>query len=347
MRRYIGKEKILLAACMMAAMISGCTQKNVGNAADNTSGNVAGGKTTSESQTDKETSETDVADGTQAVAGTSCDEESTTEQETWGIADGSYDLDTMNRLRENYEAAAAELIELESGGAFENVRQLQAERKDGDKIVVYSVDDIAVMKAETSDKQTECMLEWGDNSYALEEAKDWSGIPATSMSFIVADLDADGQYELIIASQNGARGSLDFCFIDIVDGEAKCDFYKKPEMTEYNVYNDFLFTYQIEDMAETGVRDVRECLEGDAADYYIGDKGWWNEDGHLLENPYITFLMGCTYEYDFYNDIRDGGEGCIIRIGSDMNFSALSGPCFEVYSYYKFSDGKIELIGRR
>ena len=79
----------------------------------------------------------------------------------------------------------------------------------------------------------------------------------------------------------------------------------------------------------------------------MGDKGWWNDEGQLLENPYINLMSGCTYECDFYNDMRESEEGCVIRIGMDINFEALSGPCVEVYSYYKFIDGKLELIGIR
>ena len=165
----------------------------------------------------------------------------------------------------------------------------------------------------------------------------------------MSDLDGDNQDELVIKAENGARGSLGFCFIDIVDGEVKCDFYKSADLLQYNVYNDFLFTYQVEGMTQPAVKDVRECLGADELEFYnlMGDKGWWNDEGQLLENPYINLMAGCTYGCDFYNDMRESEEGCVIRIGMDINFEALSGPCVEVYSYYKFIDGKLELIGIR
>ena len=76
----------------------------------------------------------------------------------------------------------------------------------------------------------------------------------------MSDLDGDNQDELVIKAENGARGSLGFCFIDIVDGEVRCDFYKSADLLQYNVYNDFLFTYQVEGMTQPAVKDVRECL---------------------------------------------------------------------------------------
>lgn len=370
MRIYNKKRGwMILAVCMMSAVFSGCAGKNAGNAIDDTVANISETATkaetdivtVAENQSDKETidneqkneSDKDKSDNSQSTTQTSSNEEPATEPFSWAIADGSYDAESMNKMRESYEAAAAKLVELESGGTFENIRKVQAERNEDGKIVTYSADDIEVINDNSTGKLPGCTLKWGDNSYTLEEIEDWSGVLSDDFNrlwFVVGDLDGDAQDELIIISEGGARGSLRFFFIDIVDGEAKCDLYKYPDLLEYNIYDDFLVTYRMEDMTENGVKDGRDCVKNeyyDYMDYFIGDMGWWNEDGKLLENPRIDLLAGCTYVYDFYNDTRDGEGGCIIRIEMDINFESMAGPYFDIYSYYKFSNGKLELIGRR
>ncbi len=368
MRKYNKKRgRMILVVCVMAAAFSGCAKKNVDNVIEDTTANISEmttktkNDTVAENQSSKDTIDSeqknesgkDTTNDAQSTTRTSHNEEITTELVAWEVADGSYDAKSMNEMRESYEAAAAKLMELESGGTFENIRKVQADRNEDGKIVTYSADDITVINDKSPGKLPDCTLKWGDNTYTLEEVEDWSGVLSSGINrmwFVVGDLDGDAQDELIIISEGGAWGTLRFFFIDIVDDEAKCALYKYPDLLEYNIYDDFLITYRMEDMTETGVKDGRDCVKNeyyDQTDYFIGDMGWWNEDGQLLENPYIQLLAGCTYVYDFYNDTRDGEGGCTIRIERDINLESMAGPYFDIYSYYKFSDGKLEFIGRR
>lgn len=347
------KGMLIFTVGAIAVMAAGCAKDDAGK---NIGGETTEVISTGTLETEKTVSTKDSAaidnestSDTKKDVSDSQGEETANGQEPWEIADGGYDVQVMSDMRQSYDEYAQKLLKIENAGVYGNVREVQAECKTGDDIIVYSADDIALIYDAAADNTQECVLEWGDNSYTLDGVKEWAQVQESRKFFIVSDLDGDGQDELVIKAENGARGSLGFCFIDIVDGEVRCDFYKSADLLQYNVYNDFLFTYQVEGMTQPAVKDVRECLGADELEFYnlMGDKGWWNDEGQLLENPYINLMAGCTYECDFYNDMRESEEGCVIRIGMDINFEALSGPCVEVYSYYKFIDGKLELIGIR
>lgn len=347
------KGMLIFTVGAIAVMAVGCAKDDAGkNIGGETTEVILTGKSGTEetvSTKDSAAIDNESTSDTKKDVSDSQGEETANGQEPWEIADGGYDVQVMSDMRQSYEEYAQKLLKIENAGVYGNVREVQAECKTGDDIIVYSADDIALIYDAAADNTQECVLEWGDNSYTLDGVKEWAQVQESRKFFIVSDLDGDDQDELVIKAENGARGSLGFCFIDIVDGEVRCDFYKSADLLQYNVYNDFLFTYQVEGMTQPAVKDVRECLGADELEFYnlMGDKGWWNDEGRLLENPYINLMAGCTYECDFYNDMRESEEGCVIRIGMDINFEALSGPCVEVYSYYKFIDGKLELIGIR
>ncbi len=63
---------MILAVCMMAAVLSGCAGKNA----------------------DK-----DMSNDAQSTTQTSSNEEPETEPFSWAIADGSYDAESMNKMR--------------------------------------------------------------------------------------------------------------------------------------------------------------------------------------------------------------------------------------------------------
>lgn len=319
------KGMLIFTVGAMAVMAAGCAKDDAGK---NIGGETTEVISTGTLETEKTVSTKDSAaidnestSDTKKDVSDSQGEETANGQEPWEIADGGYDVQVMSDMRQSYEEYAQKLLKIENAGVYGNVREVQAECKTGDDIIVYSADDIALIYDAAADNTQECVLEWGDNSYTLDCVKEWAQVQESRKFFIVSDLD----------------------------GEVRCDFYKSADLLQYNVYNDFLFTYQVEGMTQPAVKDVRECLGADELEFYnlMGDKGWWNDEGQLLENPYINLMAGCTYECDFYNDMRESEEGCVIRIGMDINFEALSGPCVEVYSYYKFIDGKLELIGIR
>ena len=356
MRKYILASG-LIALALVAA---GCGRNNENSSEGSVPATESITESVTESEKDAESAEESIAETeSQSTVETVTEMQSTAETEStsvsYGRADGTYDVDLMNEMRSAYETMASQLLEYEAFGTVTNVRVTEAEQKEGDNIVVCSGEGIAIYRDYSAKDSDECVLEWGDNSYTLAGVKDWSGFPAQHMKFIELDTDGDGENELIVNSEIGARGSNAFCFIDIVDGEALCDFYDySPQLEEYGVYDDFIITYRLNGMNETAVKDARDYIKrerwyglDDRTDYYIGEAGWWNEAGELLENPYINLMAGCTYEYDFYNDMREGEGGCIIRIGKDINLETMSGPEIETYSYYKFKDGRLELLGRR
>lgn len=338
-RKYIWVSGLIVLALVSA----GCGRNNE----DSGEGSVPAPESIAESVTEPQSTEETLTE----LQSTSETEPTTV---SYGRADGSYDVEQMNEMRLSYETMTSQLAEYETFGTVTNVRVVEAEQKDGDNIVVCSGEDIAIYRDSSSKDSDECVLEWGGNSYTLSGVKDWGGFPAQRMKFIELDTDGDGENELIVKSEAGARGSYVFCFVDIADGEAQCDFYDSPKLEEYGVYDDFIITYRLEGMNETAVKDAMEYIKrerwyglDDQTEYFVGGTGWWNEEGELLDNPRIDLLNGCTYEYDFYNDMREGEGGCIIRIGKDINFEGMAGPEIETYSYYKFVDGKLELLGRR
>lgn len=338
------KNIMLLGLITLSVAASGCGRNNgetVNGTADVT---VLESVTQQESESISESTSENGTES-QSESESAIGDTDTTDEAIELVADGSYDADEMDKLIGAYEKMALELSEYEKRGSVTDVRSIEAEQKEGKDIVVCSAGDIAIYRDYSEASSDECVLEWGEQSFTLPGMKEWSGFPAQHMKFTELDTDGDGDDELIVSSEVGARGYNVFCFIDIVDGEAVCDYYSCAELEEYHAYDDFIVTYKINDMDTIIVKNIKDELDEDEIDSYInGDERWWNDDGKLMDNPYINVLAGPTYEIDFF-EASDGG--CIVRIGQDLCLGSLAGWNLELYSYYRFSDGKLELLGRR
>ena len=225
------KGMLIFTVGAIAVMAAGCAKDDAGkNIGGETTEVISTGKSETEetvSTKDGAAIDNESTSDTKKDVSDSQGEETANGQEPWEIADGGYDVQVMSDMRQSYEEYAQKLLKIENAGVYGNVREVQAECKTGDDIIVYSADDIALIYDAAADNTQECVLEWGDNSYTLDGVKEWAQVQESRKFFIVSDLDGDDQDELVIKAENGARGSLGFCFIDIVDGEVRCDFYKR------------------------------------------------------------------------------------------------------------------------
>lgn len=143
------KGVLIFTVGAIAVMAAGCAK---GDAGKNIGGETTEVISTGKSETEETVSTKDGAaidnestSDTKKDVSDSQGEETANGQEPWEIADGGYDVQVMSDMRQSYEEYAQKLLKIENAGVYGNVREVQAECKTGDDIIVYSADDIALI----------------------------------------------------------------------------------------------------------------------------------------------------------------------------------------------------------